>query len=158
MGKSGTLTQFNNMLLGRNDAKIDHKSRTAFPKRFREVLGDKLIVTQGFEKSLIVVSVETWKNLLEGTEEKPFTTGTARDTQRFLLGQAAFVDLDEKGRFVLPEYLKEHAEIKEEIVYLGLSKFVEIWDKQNWQEYHKELSKNISTIAEKLSRKESGNE
>jgi MraZ protein len=138
------------MLLGQHDGKIDEKSRTAFPKRFREVLGDKLIITQGFEKSLIVVSEDGWRALLEGTEGKPFTTNIARDTQRFLLGRATFTELDEKGRFILPDYLKLHANITNEVVFLGLSRYVEIWDKKIWEEYHTELSKNIETITEKL--------
>lgn len=138
------------MLLGQFEGKVGEKSRTAFPKRFRDILGDKLIITQGFEKSLIVVSQEGWKALLEGTEGKPFTTNIARDTQRFLLGRAMFAELDEKGRFILPEYLKEYANISSDIIFLGLSRYVEIWDKKHWEEYHSELSKNISTIAEKL--------
>ena len=143
------------MLVGRNDGILDKKSRVAFPKRFRIILGDKLIITEGFEKSLIVVSVEGWKALLEGTEGKPFTTNTTRDTQRFLLGQAAFVDLDEKGRFIIPDHLKIHANLISEIVFLGLSRYVEVWDKKTWEEYHRELAKNISSIAEKLSGKDS---
>lgn len=145
------------MLVGRYDGILDKKSRVAFPKRFREILGDKLIITEGFERSLIVVSVEGWKALLEGTDGKPFTTNNARATQRYLLGQAVFVDLDEKGRFILPEYLKKQANINSEVVFLGLSRYVEIWDKKTWDEYHQELAKNISSIAERLSGNEDSN-
>lgn len=139
------------MLLGQFVGKIDTKSRTAFPKKFREVLGNKLIITQGFEQSLIVVSEDGWKALLEGTEGKPFTHLEARETQRFLLGGAAFVEPDDKGRFILPEYLRKYAQIQDEIVFLGMSRYVEIWDKKKWDEYNNELSKNISTIAKRLS-------
>jgi MraZ protein len=141
-----------NMLLGQFDSKISANGRTGFPKRFRDVLGDKLIITQGFEKSLIVVSEEGWKSLLEGTEGQPFTHADARQTQRFLLGGAAFAELDEKGRFILPDYLVNYAELTEEVVFIGMSRFVEIWDKKRWQEYNKELQGNINTITQRLSR------
>lgn len=146
------------MLLGQYDGKVGEKSRVGFPKKFREIMGDKLIVTQGFESSLIVVSEEGWRALLEGTEGKPFTTRIARDTQRFLLGRAQLVELDEKGRFILPEYLKTYAGITADIVFLGISRYVEIWDKSHWEEYHRELQKEISVIAQKLSGKDTEDE
>lgn len=138
------------MLLGQFVASVGEKSRTAFPKRFREVLGNRIILTQGFEKSLIAVSEEGWQALLEGTEGKPFTYPEARETQRFLLGGAAFVEMDEKGRFVLPDYLRKYAELGDEIVFIGMSRYVEIWDKKRWEAYNNELSKNISMIAKRL--------
>ncbi len=140
------------MLLGQFAASVGEKSRTAFPKKFREILGNKIILTQGFEKSLIAVSEEGWKALLEGTEGKPFTYPEARETQRFLLGGAAFVEMDDKGRFVLPDYLRKYAELGDEIIFLGMHRYVEIWDKKRWEAYNQELSKNIGVIAERLSK------
>lgn len=142
------------MLLGQFIGKVGLKGRVAFPKKFREILGDKLIITQGYESSLIVVSEEGWKALLEGTEGKPFTVAPARETQRFILGGASAVEVDAKGRFILPLYLREYAQVKNEVVFVGLSRYVEIWDKSSWEEYRKNLEKNISTIAERLNDKE----
>ncbi len=138
------------MLLGQFVSTIGDKARTAFPKKFRDVLGQNVILTQGFEKSLIAVSEEGWKALLEGTEGLPFTDEAARETQRFLLGGAAFVELDEKGRFVMPDYLRKYADIQEEIVFIGMHRYVEIWDKKRWEEYNKHLGENINTITKRL--------
>lgn len=142
------------MLIGQFEARVGEKSRVAFPKKFREVLGDKLIITQGFEGSLLVVSETNWKALLEGTEHLPFTSSSARETQRFLLGSASFLELDEKGRFVIPEYLRRFAQIQGEVVFVGISRYVEMWDQERWEEYQRKLAKNIGMIAERLSRQE----
>ena len=142
------------MLLGQYDGKIDAKGRTAFPKKFREVLGDKLIVTLGYENSLIVVSEENWKALLEGTEGRPFIESETRETQRFLLGGASNVSLDGKGRFVLPAYLREFAGVEDNVVFIGLSRYVEIWDRNKWLIYRKSLEKNIDSISKRLIKKE----
>src|SRR3990167_10447743 len=109
------------MLIGQYEGKIGAKGRIAFPKKFRTILGDKLIVTLGYENSLIIVSEENWKALLEGTEGRPFIHSETRETQRFLLGGATNVELDSKGRFILPGYLREFAQIKDEAIFLGLS-------------------------------------
>src|SRR3990167_8539406 len=97
------------MLIGRQDSKIDEKNRISFPKKFRKELGDHLIITQGFEGSLIVISVDQLKILFEGTEGKPIIDKEARETERFLLGSAEEVTLDQKGRFILPEHLRKFA-------------------------------------------------
>jgi MraZ protein len=138
------------MLIGQYDGKVDSKGRTALPKKFREILGDKLIVTFGYENSLIVVSEENWKALLEGTEGRPFIESDTRETQRFLLGGATSVELDIKGRFVLPSYLREFGKIKDDVVFIGLSRYVEIWDKVSWNNYQKNLEKNIDAISQRL--------
>lgn len=142
------------MLLGQYDGKVDAKGRTAFPKKFREVLGDKLIVTLGYENSLIVVSEENWRALLEGTEGRPFIESETRETQRFLLGGASGVQLDGKGRFVLPAYLREFAAVEDDVVFIGLSRYVEIWDRKKWLIYRKGLEKNIDSISKRLIKKE----
>lgn len=142
------------MLIGQYDGKIDQKGRSAFPKKFRQILGDKLIVTLGYENSLIVVSEENWKALLEGTEGRPFIQSETRETQRFLLGSASNIELDTKGRFILPAYLRDYAKIENEVVFIGLSRYVEIWDKKRWEEYRKHLEKNIDTISQRLVEKE----
>ncbi|MGH7204237.1 MAG: division/cell wall cluster transcriptional repressor MraZ [Candidatus Levyibacteriota bacterium] len=138
------------MLIGQYEGKISEKHQTGLPKKFREVLGEKLIVTKGFENCLIVVSEENWKTLLEGTEGKPFTSKSTRELQRFLLGNATDVELDVKGRFVIPEYLRDFAHLEQDVLFIGIQRFVEIWDKKHWEEHQKELGKNIESIAEKL--------
>lgn len=142
------------MLVGQYVGKVGAKNRVAFPKKFREVLGDNLIITFGYEKSLIVVSEEGWKALLEGTEGKPFIQSETRDTQRYLLGGASEAQLDRKGRFIIPAYLRSFAEIKGEVIFLGLSRYVEMWDKSRWEEYQTFLEKNIDRISKRLIRKD----
>ena len=138
------------MLIGQYEGKIDNKGRTAFPKKFREILGDKLIVTLGYENSLIVVSEENWKALLEGTEGRPFIQSETRETQRFLLGGAVNIELDGKGRFILPGYLREFGKIKDNVVFVGLSRYVEIWDKDKYETSIDESADDFAELAEEV--------
>lgn len=139
------------MLIGRHECKIDEKNRISFPKKFRKELGQNLIVTQGFEGSLIVISSEQLDVLLEGTQGKPIIDKRAREVDRFLLGSAEDISLDKKGRFILPEHLKRFAGITSEVSCIGSRRHVQIWDKKKWEEHNKELVKNIDPITEKLS-------
>jgi MraZ protein len=139
------------MLIGQYEASVSNKHQTALPKKFREILGRSLIITKGFEKCLIVVAKVDWKTLLEGTEGRPFTNKSTRSLQRFLLGNATDITLDDKGRFVIPEYLRKFAGVGDEIVFAGLQRFVEVWDKKAWEEHQNELNGSIESIADRLS-------
>ena len=140
------------MLFGQVNNKLDDKNRLSFPKKFRKEMGNDLIITQNMEGSLLVVSKNRYKTLLEGTENKPFILKEVRETQRFLFGSAHEVELDEKGRFILPEHLKVYSGIESEAVFVGVFNRVEVWDKKRWEEYNEShLNKNISEIAQKLS-------
>jgi len=146
------LTGRADMLLGQVDNKLDIKNRLSFPFRFKREMGSKLIITKNMEGSLLVVSEAAWKTLLQGTEDKPFILKESREVQRFLFGSASEIELDEKGRFILPVHLKEYSGIHSEAVFIGVYNRVEIWAKDRWEEYNRtHLIKNINEITKKLS-------
>ena len=146
------------MLLGQYDGKISDKQQISLPSKLRQELGDRLIITKGFEQCLIVVAEKDYNTLLEGTDGKPFTNKAAREVQRFLLGNASFVELDNKGRCVLPAHLRIYAQLNEEIVFAGVQRFVEIWDKKAWEGQQNMLNQQVSSIAERLSSQEHDND
>lgn len=142
------------MLLGQYEGKVDIKGRITIPGKLREEIGDKLIITLGYENSLIIVAEDSWKTLLSGTEGRPFIESDTRETQRFLLGGASGIELDNKGRFIIPSYLREFGKIEEEVIFLGLNSYVELWDKGRWLKYRANLENKIERISERLAKKE----
>src|SRR3989339_285846 len=97
------------MLIGEFRNKLADGFRVAFPKKFRSEMGEKLILAQGYEGCLIAVSPQSWDQLVLDAASGPFVSQSVRDTTRFILGSAAEVELDEQGRFVVPENLREAA-------------------------------------------------
>ncbi|MBI2442574.1 MAG: division/cell wall cluster transcriptional repressor MraZ [Candidatus Levybacteria bacterium] len=142
------------MVLGQYEGKIDEKSRVSFPKRFREFLGERLVVTKGLDENLIIVSAAEWETLLEGSSEISFLNRDAREMQRFLLGNAEYVQLDEKGRILLPLSLKTYAKLQATVVFAGMKRYVELWDKRLWDKEQDRLAKSIPSVAERLSERE----
>jgi MraZ protein len=138
------------MLIGEYTNKLGEKNRLALPKKFREILGNKVIVTRGYEECLIIINSKQWDKLLSVFSDKAFTNSPVRDTRRFLIGGACEVEHDKQGRFVLPNNLKEFASISKEVVFVGLIDWVEIWDKDKWIERMKIVKKNASKIADEL--------
>lgn len=140
------------MLLGNYQAKVNFKGRTAVPSKYRQELGKHLVIGQWYENCLVIVSQEQWQHLLKQIEEKPFITAPSRDTDRFLLGGAFEIELDNQGRFVIPPSLRQYAGLKEEVVFVGLINRVEIWHNQRWSEHQKYLDEHAEEIAERLNK------
>ena len=95
------------MIIGEYQQKLGDKNRIAFPKKFREELGNKLIMTKGYEGCLVIMSPAQWEEMVSDSVSGPFVSGVVRDTSRFLLAGASEIELDSQGRFVVPNYLKE---------------------------------------------------
>jgi MraZ protein len=138
------------MLIGEYLNKVGEKNRLALPKKFRQILGEKIIVTRGYEDCVIVVNEKQWGRLLSVFDDKPFTTSPVRDTRRFLIGGANEVTLDKQGRFVLPLNLKEFARIENDVVFVGLVDWVEIWARDAWEKRMEKIKPSAATIAEEL--------
>ena len=144
------------MLIGRYSTNVGGKGRVAVPVKLREGLGKSAIISQGYEKSLLLVSRDKWEALTGFLNDKPLTIGPARDTERFLYGSAFEVEFDGQGRIVVPQELREFAGLNTEAVFLGVGNRVEIWSRENWTKYDQTLKKNIEDIASKLSENDHG--
>ena len=140
------------MLIGEFETKLTDKNRLALPKKFREELGEKLIVMQGYEGCMILVNETQFQALTNEIINGRFVNDAVRDTTRFLVGSAHEISLDKQGRFILPQSLRNFTQTKDEVVFLGLIRWVEIWDKSTWSKRKQFIAENASGIAEKLSR------
>jgi MraZ protein len=139
------------MIIGEYQNRIGEKKRVALPKKFREELGDEIIVTRGYENCLVVVNKGMWEKIGSEVMNGSFINSKVRDTSRFLIGSASEVTLDGQGRFVIPQPLFDHAQLEDEIVFIGLVNWIEIWSKKAWEKKLEQLQSNSSEIADEIS-------
>ncbi len=144
MVKSGS------MILGQYQGTLTSKGRLAFPKKLRSKLGDRVIITRGYDGCLLAMQLNRWRPLVKQLGGNSLILEASRETSRFLLGNAAEIELDQQGRFILPQHLRQYAGISGKVVFLGLYHYVEIWDLANWRKYQRYLSQNIKQISERL--------
>ena len=60
------------------------------------------------------------------------------------------VKLDSKGRILIPKFLKEYARIDQRIIIVGVSKRIEVWADQIWQEFYSKYKSKYEDIAERI--------
>jgi MraZ protein len=139
-----------NMLIGQYEHTIDNKKRLALPAKFRGELGDKVVITKGVESCLSVYTEKEWEIMAGKLGNLPISQSEARSFARIMLAGAMEVTLDKLGRILVPDYLKEYADLKKNVVICGLSTRLEIWDSEKWNEYRKNAEKGVEEIVSKL--------
>jgi len=139
------------MFIGTYYHSLDSRNRISVPKKFREKLGKKAILTRGLDGCLFLYAEENWGKIEKSLTKTPLTRQDARSFARLILSGAIVVDTDRIGRILIPGYLKEYAKLKDEVAILGVGERIEIWAKDLWESYRQKLEKNSEAIAERLS-------
>lgn len=118
---------------------LDVKGRMNFPVKLREELGVSFVISKTIgEHCIKVYSKEDWEGLVESIRKMPQVKTAG--IQRFLFGSAFEVEPDKQGRVLIPAPLREYAELKTDIVIVGLEGRAEIWDKQKWDSFNSSLN------------------
>jgi MraZ protein len=118
--------------LGEYTHTIDDKGRLTIPAKFRAELAAGLVVTRGFEKCLMIFSLEAWQELAERVKARPMADDDMRDLRRRLYAGAVDLEPDRQGRIILPPYLREFAGINGDAVIAGLFDYIEVWSAEEW--------------------------
>lgn len=137
------------MLIGEYGHTIDAKGRVIIPVKFRTELGERFILTKGFDGCLYGYSLDEWKNIEEKIKTLPLITGKdARNFTRFFFSSAIECEFDSQGRILITQGLRNFASLEKELVIIGVSSRIEIWSKAKWDAYNNE--QNSDDIAEKM--------
>lgn len=138
------------MLLGEYTHTLDEKKRLTLPKKFKDALGKKLVVTRGLDNCLFVYAEKEWADIAQRLRELSFAQADTRGFNRFMFSGAAEVAVDSAGRILLPEHLKKFAALKNKVILAGVADRVEIWDEKRWGVYQDRIEKQGDAMAEKL--------
>ncbi len=138
------------MFLGEFEHTIDDKGRVAIPARFREELGERFVLTRGFEPCLQAFPRPMWEALAEKVDRLPLGSPQARNMRRILFSPAAEVEIDRQGRILIPQGLREYAGLVEEVLITGMNTYFELWSGERWRALQEDLSGSGAAIAEQM--------
>lgn len=142
------------MFYGEHDHTIDRKGRLIIPSRFREVMKEhfveRFVITRGLDKCLFLFAEDEWRSQENRFRSLSFTKPEARRFNRFYFSGAVELSCDRQGRILIPQYLKEFAGIQRDVVLVGVSNRIEIWDKEEWKKFYAQFKESYEEIAERL--------
>ncbi len=138
------------MLIGEFEHSLDAKGRLIMPAKLRESIGDSFVVTKGLDGCLFAFSITEWNNFEEKLKSLPLSNKNSREFTRFFLSGATECEIDKQGRFLIPNNLREAANLLKEIVIIGVGTRIEIWDKEKWKAYNSDENISVEDIAENM--------
>ncbi|NJN94794.1 MAG: division/cell wall cluster transcriptional repressor MraZ [Anaerolineales bacterium] len=122
------------MFLGEFSHTIDDKGRLTIPAKFRDELEGGVVVTRGLDGCLWAYGRPEWDALADKIAQLPSTNPAARNFARFMFSIASDSIPDRQGRILLPQKLRDYAEIQDETVIIGVKNKLEIWSPVKWEE------------------------
>ncbi|GJQ48389.1 MAG: division/cell wall cluster transcriptional repressor MraZ [Candidatus Kuenenia stuttgartiensis] len=144
------------MFTGEYRHTIDTKNRLAIPASLRESINEEVegkgfYITRGLDTCLFMYTPKEWQGVVSKIEQSSFTNKKARQFQRLFFSKAQHISVtDPHGRILIPQYLKEIANIQKNVVIVGVNNRIEIWDEKNWSDFESETNEEYEEIAEDL--------
>lgn len=135
------------MFSGMSNHSIDSKGRIVLPAKFREELGSTFYLAKGFGNCCIqAMSADEFNSICSKIMELPADKAMA--LQYTFSATAVEVTPNAQGRVIIPQSLREFAQIESDALVIGMNSRVEIWSKQRFDEF---MASQKDTIAEALS-------
>lgn len=121
------------MFTGKYQNTTDAKFRMIIPSKFREELGYKCVMTVGIDSCLYIYPMAQWEEFMTRLMELPISSEGARMFTRNFNEFAVLCEVDKQGRITIPQKLRDRANIKGDLVTIGLMNKIEVWDKETYE-------------------------
>lgn len=142
------------MFYGEFEHTIDRKGRLIVPAKFRDAFKKhdvkSLFLTRGLDTCLFLFPESEWRMAEARFKQIPFTKAEGRKFNRLFFSGAVEVTVDSLGRMLVPRTLKDFAQIKSDVMIIGISSRIEIWAKEKWQEFYESSRQSFEEIAERV--------
>ncbi len=141
------------MFRGRYEHQIDSKGRLSVPARFREILAtnyDERLIITNFDQCLWAYPMAEWQLLENKVAALPQFLEEVKALQRVFISAAFESPIDKQGRILIPQTLRDYAAINGEVVIVGATKRIEIWDRDRWTKVFADAQDKLGNLGERL--------
>ena len=113
--------------------KIDKKGRVSFPSYFRNSLPkssrNEIILYKSIKTSSIEgCGIQRLEEIAKRINNLDFFSEEHEDFSTSIFSEIIPTNIDKEGRFLIPEELKNYANIKSEAAFFGQGHFFQIWE------------------------------
>jgi MraZ protein len=142
------------MFYGEHTHSIDRKGRLILPARFREIAKEnnieRFFLTRGLDRCIFMFTEYEWTTQEQKFKSMSFTKKESRSFNRMFFSGAVDVHPDRQGRFIIPQYLKDFAGINKDVMVIGISSRIELWDQKTWSQFYSTSRDSFEQIAENI--------
>jgi MraZ protein len=123
------------MLRGNAPTTVDPKGRLKLPAAFRAAITDTwgsdfsdFFVTSMNGESALIYPLPVWQEIEDRLNELPFFDPTKKKLLDCINYYGQVTSIDTSSRILIPQKLREEAQIAGEVAVLGCLKYLEVWN------------------------------
>ncbi len=135
---------------GSFDHSLDGKGRVIIPASFREALGEDFTITINPNKTAIAIyPKEMWDKQLEVLSQINPMDRVGMQYQRYLMSVSfSGNSMDAQGRVLVPAKLRSKIGLARDIVFVGLNRYIEIWDAEVYAKMEAQTEDDFENLAD----------
>ena len=133
---------------GKFNGKLDDKNRIRIPAKYKADLEGGYKLSRGADKTIYVLPLAEYKKILDSFGNASIFDIETQDAIVEFTSNVFDVSEDPQGRVVIPQELKEHAEIDKEIVIIGAASYLRIESAEHYAE--RNAGKDIGNVFARL--------
>jgi len=131
------------MFRGATLVNLDSKGRLAVPTRYRETLigesaGQMVCTIDLHQPCLLLYTLPEWEIIERKLARLSSMNPQERRVQRLSLGHASECQMDNAGRLLIANTLRQHANLAKQVMLVGQFNKFELWDEQTWYQQVRE--------------------
>ena len=99
---------------------------------FAQSNGCVVITIDTQSRCLTLYPLPEWERIEADIQSLPALNPAVKRFQRLMLGYAADIELDGSGRVLLPQSLRDYAQLEKKVVLVGQGNKMELWSEEQW--------------------------
>lgn len=135
---------------GSFDHSLDGKGRVIIPSSFREALGEDFTITINPDKTAVAIyPKEMWDKQLERLSRIDPMDKLGARYERYLMSVSfSGNSMDAQGRVLIPAKLRAKIGLTRDIVFVGLNRYIEIWDAEVYQKMEEQTEEDFENLSD----------
>ena len=135
---------------GSFDHSLDGKGRVIIPASFREALGEDFTITINPNKTAIAIYPKAmWDKQLEVLSQINPMDRVGMQYQRYVMSVSfSGNSMDAQGRVLVPSKLRTKIGLARDIVFVGLNRYIEIWDAEVYAKMEAQTEDDFENLAD----------
>ncbi|TDO21158.1 MraZ protein [Mycoplasma testudineum] len=114
---------------------LDSRYRVSVPAKFKDNFGDRFFIVLGFDNVIEMWTESDFRIYTQKLDQSNYLDAAATKFKRAFYQRSSEVEVDAKGRFVIPENFIKKSAIKKDVVFIGAGSKVEIWSSESQEEF-----------------------
>jgi len=133
------------MFLGQFEHSIDEKGRMTVPHRFRNMLENGIYLMFGMDGNLMLMPSDYFQRFSNKISKMNMADPIARDYMRQFFANTELVAHDDVWRILIPQNLRQLANLNSTAIVIGSGKYAEIWSPELWATQLKKLNDPVAS-------------